>query len=107
MLVSNIAAIAITAMMASPAIACKCFRGGRKDNAATQRCCRRYSGVFRGGDDCLASSISEDLRGFRSCCGGQSDCDFRIAADGKVIPVDALDGAEASGENVDTVVVPE
>lgn len=97
MLVSNIVTVALMTMMSAPTLACKCFGpGGRKLNDKTRRCCRRYGGVFRGGDDCLASSISEDLSGFRACCDGRSDCDFRLAeADG-----------EESGANVTTVVVP-
>lgn len=96
MLVSNIAAVALAAMMSTPALACKCFVNGRPNSARTRTCCRRYDGVFRGGNDCLASSISEDLRGFRSCCGGRSDCDF---------PRIAEDEEEESGANVTTVVV--
>lgn len=97
MLVSNIVAIALTTMMSAPALACKCFTNGNKDNARTRTCCRQYGGVFRGGDDCLASSISEDLRGFRNCCRGQSDCDFLRVAEDEEAP---------SGANVTTVVVP-
>ncbi|KAE8339937.1 hypothetical protein BDV24DRAFT_134767 [Aspergillus arachidicola] len=40
------------------------------------RAATRFNGVFRGGNDCLASSISERLSNFRRCCGGQSDCDY-------------------------------
>ncbi|ORY59154.1 uncharacterized protein BCR38DRAFT_304213, partial [Pseudomassariella vexata] len=71
----RIATVAVAAMLSTTGLACKCFTNGNPNDGQTRTCCSQYHGVFHG-NDCAASSISEHLRGFRSCCGGQSDCDF-------------------------------
>ncbi|KAI0012688.1 hypothetical protein F4779DRAFT_567586 [Xylariaceae sp. FL0662B] len=76
---SKITAVAIATMLSNPALACKCYVNGAQDVARTQSCCSQQGGVFQDGNDCQAASISEHLSGFRSCCGGQSDCDFPAA----------------------------
>ena len=68
--------IAITALMAG-AQACQCVNNGA-DIEKTRDCCERLGGNFVNGKDCQASSISEKLSNFRSCCrerGMTSDCD--------------------------------
>ncbi|EFX01836.1 hypothetical protein CMQ_8302 [Grosmannia clavigera kw1407] len=76
MQITHILSIALAAMLSTPVLACKCQVGGSEDVARTQDCCGRLNGVFRYGNDCEASSISQHLSNFRSCCGGQSDCDY-------------------------------
>lgn len=71
-----IASAAIAIILSTPALACKCYTNGHVVTADTRRCCGQLNGVFRGGNDCLASSISEHLSNFRACCGGHSDCDY-------------------------------
>lgn len=64
--------VALTALLVSASEACKC--GGNTD--ATRACCRNVGGV-PSGNDCPASSISERLSNFHSCClnfGTRSDC---------------------------------
>ncbi|EEQ28201.1 conserved hypothetical protein [Microsporum canis CBS 113480] len=75
--------ITAIAMLTTSAVACKCFVNGNQDNARTESCCGQLSGIFNNGDDCAASSISEHLSNFRSCCGGQSDCDYPLVGDVK------------------------
>ncbi|OJJ34756.1 hypothetical protein ASPWEDRAFT_39837 [Aspergillus wentii DTO 134E9] len=67
----SIASLFVAAIMAAPALACQCT----KDSSKTESCCNSLSGTYKDGD-CQASSISEHLSNFRSCCGGYSDCDF-------------------------------
>lgn len=64
----------MAAMLSAPALACKCTSGSNKE-ALTKSCCGKLSGTVKG-NDCTASSISEHLSNFRTCCGGKSDCDF-------------------------------
>ncbi|KAI5862512.1 hypothetical protein GGS23DRAFT_597317 [Durotheca rogersii] len=75
MMFIRLAAVAVAAFLTAPALACKCFVDGGQDDARTQSCCGELNGITAG-DDCRANSISEHLSDFRSCCGGQSDCDF-------------------------------
>ncbi|KAL4746938.1 hypothetical protein BDW72DRAFT_197197 [Aspergillus terricola var. indicus] len=78
------ATLSLLALLSTPSLACKCFVNNRQDNSRTESCCRQLNGVFRDGNDCAANSISERLSQFRSCCGGQSDCDFpRLAEEEK------------------------
>ncbi|KAK1775034.1 hypothetical protein QBC45DRAFT_423335 [Copromyces sp. CBS 386.78] len=76
--------------------ACKCFNSnGGFNKGASEACCHQQNGSWRNGNDCAASSISEHLSNFRSCCknsGAQtSDCDYpRLAA------ADADDGIMAA-----------
>ncbi|KAA8629567.1 hypothetical protein SMACR_08681 [Sordaria macrospora] len=76
--------------------ACKCLNsGGGFNKGASEACCHQQNGSWRNGNDCAASSISEHLSNFRSCCknsGAQtSDCDYpRLAA------ADANDGIMAA-----------
>jgi uncharacterized membrane protein len=72
----SLTAVAVAAMLSVPALSCKCFVNGNADNGRTESCCNDLHGVFRFGNDCAASSISEHLSNFRRCCGGQSDCDY-------------------------------
>ncbi|KAF5007520.1 hypothetical protein FDECE_6167 [Fusarium decemcellulare] len=67
----------ITALLSATGEACKCYGSkGNLNNGATHKCCNDLHGVYSG-NDCKASSISEHLRSFDSCCKGQgSDCDF-------------------------------
>lgn len=71
----------IATMLAATGQACKCNPGGVENVAQTQFCCTQLGGVFQDGNDCEASSISEHLSNFRSCCGGSSDCDFPTKRD--------------------------
>ncbi|KAF3491805.1 uncharacterized protein GIQ15_01322 [Arthroderma uncinatum] len=75
--------IAAMAMLSTSALACKCYVNGNQDTAKTQSCCGQLGGIFANGNDCAASSISEHLSNFRSCCGGQSDCDYPRVGDAK------------------------
>lgn len=76
--------------------ACKCLNNGGGVNwGASEACCHQQNGSWRNGNDCAASSISEHLSNFRSCCkrsGAQtSDCDYpRLAS------ADAKDGIAAA-----------
>lgn len=72
----RIMAVAVPALLLTPVLACKCFVDGNREDVLTIYCCGQLGGVVQRGDDCQASSISEHLRYFRDCCGGQSDCDF-------------------------------
>ncbi|RYP36576.1 hypothetical protein DL767_003280 [Monosporascus sp. MG133] len=76
MQLSHIITILFSSTIFTPTLACKCFVNGIQDDAGTMRCCVQLNGVFRNGNDCLASSISERLSNFRACCGGNSDCDY-------------------------------
>ncbi|CAJ2510134.1 Uu.00g060340.m01.CDS01 [Anthostomella pinea] len=76
MLVFRIAAVAITALLSTPALACQCNTGGTINDVQTVYCCGQLGGTATGGNQCEAASISEHLSNFRSCCGGGSDCDF-------------------------------
>ncbi|KAE8418985.1 hypothetical protein BDV36DRAFT_294634 [Aspergillus pseudocaelatus] len=76
MQISSIFILTVAAMLSAPALACKCNVNGNQDAGKTRSCCNSLNGVFHGGNDCLASSISERLSNFRKCCGGQSDCDY-------------------------------
>lgn len=60
----------IAIAFAATAMACKCG-----DRSRTKACCDGLSGEYVG-NDCKASSISEHLSNFRSCCLGKSDCDY-------------------------------
>ncbi|KZV92842.1 hypothetical protein EXIGLDRAFT_717812 [Exidia glandulosa HHB12029] len=76
-----LAIVLLAVAAAFPAEACKCLDVGGGNNVGnTQNCCASLGGSFQGGNDCAASSISEHLSNFRSCCqsrGSQtSDCDF-------------------------------
>lgn len=71
---SSLFTIAVATMLSAPALACKCTSGSNNE-ALTKSCCGQLSGTVNG-NDCAASSISEHLSNFRSCCGGQSDCDY-------------------------------
>ncbi|KAJ7636519.1 hypothetical protein FB45DRAFT_741963 [Roridomyces roridus] len=61
---------------------CQCLIGGVVHPEFTQPCCAGLHGDFNPTNgDCAASSISEHLSNFRSCCeskapGLTSDCDF-------------------------------
>ncbi|KAL7628429.1 hypothetical protein AAE478_002632 [Parahypoxylon ruwenzoriense] len=79
MMFLRIAAVAVATILSTPALACKCYVNGNQDTARTQSCCNQLGGNFLNGNDCQAASISEHLSNFRSCCGGQSDCDFPAA----------------------------
>ncbi|KAH9932129.1 uncharacterized protein BXZ73DRAFT_101504 [Epithele typhae] len=73
--------VVLAAAAAIPAQACKCIDSNGGQNAVnTQFCCASLDGSFQFGDDCAASSISQHLSNFRSCCrirGSQtSDCNF-------------------------------
>ncbi|KAE8148703.1 hypothetical protein BDV25DRAFT_141503 [Aspergillus avenaceus] len=72
----SLATVLAIAALSTSALACQCSVNGNWDNARTQSCCNELGGIFQNGHDCLASSISEHLSQFRSCCGGQSDCDY-------------------------------
>ncbi|KAI1842964.1 hypothetical protein JX265_001678 [Neoarthrinium moseri] len=71
-----------TLLSVTPTLACQCFANGVPDNARTLTCCGEVNGISQPPDQCQAASISESLREFRSCCGGQSDCDFPGRRDG-------------------------
>ncbi|KAA8646128.1 hypothetical protein EYZ11_005517 [Aspergillus tanneri] len=96
---SSIFTMAVAVMLSAPTLACKCFVNGNQDVGRTQSCCNSLSGVFRGGNDCLASSISERLSNFRRCCGGQSDCDYPHLAEG------AAGLEEQEFDHIKTIVV--
>lgn len=97
------AVVAAAAVLATPALACKCFVNGNQDDGKTQSCCNELNGVFRYGNDCAASSISEHLSNFRSCCGGQSDCDYPKEADEE--EEKAGDGQQQQQNGIKTIVV--
>ncbi|GAB1191288.1 hypothetical protein APSETT444_000460 [Aspergillus pseudonomiae] len=97
---SSIFTITVVAMLSAPALACKCYVNGNQDAGKTRSCCNSLNGVFRGGNDCLASSISERLSNFRRCCGGQSDCDYPHLAQ----TADGLEVQEV--DHIKTIVVP-
>lgn len=73
---NRIAIAAVASMLATTGLACQCFVNGSPADSLTEVCCAQENGVFEAPGQCMASSISESLSGFRSCCGGQSDCDF-------------------------------
>ncbi|RCI17181.1 hypothetical protein L249_2169 [Ophiocordyceps polyrhachis-furcata BCC 54312] len=53
-------------------LGCKCVDlGGNADRGLTRHCCYRLGGFLLSDDDCFAHSISDDLFGFRLCCGGE------------------------------------
>lgn len=69
--------LAIAATLSVPAEACKCVSNGLDDINATQDCCASFNGNFQFGNDCQASSISNQLSNFEACCGNyglSSDC---------------------------------
>ena len=68
MQLSNLLLLATSAMLVAPSLACKCIKGGQKDNHVTEICCRENDGEFQSGEDCKASSISESLSEFSDCC---------------------------------------
>jgi hypothetical protein len=75
------ALILVAVTTAISAEACKCLDNGGGNNVGnTQNCCSSLGGSFQDGNDCAASSISEHLSNFRSCCqsdgSATSDCDF-------------------------------
>ncbi|KAH9910778.1 uncharacterized protein BXZ73DRAFT_57767 [Epithele typhae] len=76
-----LALIVLAVAAAIPTQACKCIDSNGSQNVGnTKTCCASLNGAFLNGNDCNASSISEHLSNFRSCCeshGSQtSDCDF-------------------------------
>ncbi|KAL0467555.1 hypothetical protein QR685DRAFT_481025 [Neurospora intermedia] len=86
--------------------ACKCLAfGGNYDLGASHSCCDQQHGSWRNGNDCAASSISEHLSNFRTCCksrGSQtSDCDYprkrAVAADTDVVVEDGIKIATVDG----------
>ncbi|ROV95673.1 hypothetical protein VMCG_07573 [Cytospora schulzeri] len=73
---SRVAIVAVTAILSTGGMACQCYVNGSPANSLTESCCAELSGVFEAPGQCEASSISEHLSNFRSCCGGSSDCDY-------------------------------
>ena len=55
-------------MITAPALACKCIMRGQNVISATKWCCELSDGEFQYGEDCKASSISENLDRFSTCC---------------------------------------
>ncbi|KAH9905090.1 uncharacterized protein BXZ73DRAFT_61724 [Epithele typhae] len=75
------ALLLLAVAVALPVEACKCLgKKGHLNTGNTKTCCKQLNGAFRDGNDCEASTISEHLREFRSCCeshnSATSDCDF-------------------------------
>ena len=99
----RIAVIAAATILATPALACKCFTNGHQDNGKTQSCCNQRHGVFRYGNDCEASSISQHLSNFLNCCGVLSDCDYPRKAGEEA--VNAEDESKLPPGAVQTIVV--
>ena len=67
--INSIMLLAVAAMLSIPTNACKCLDGsGKAVDSATNDCCISVNGVFQDGNDCKASSISESLSGFETCC---------------------------------------
>ena len=67
--INSIMLLAVAAMLSVPTNACKCRDGsGNAVDSATHACCNLVNGVFQDGNDCKASSISELLSNFETCC---------------------------------------
>ena len=67
--VKSIMLLAVAAMLSVPICTCKCKDGsGNAVDGATESCCAEVGGVWQDGNDCQASSISELLSNFETCC---------------------------------------
>lgn len=74
----NILLISLTAL-ASVSSACKCLHSKGIGKGTTKWCCQDLGGTFQYGEDCKASTISNKLSSFDSCCRTKqmwSDCRY-------------------------------